>query len=340
VGFGAADMLPIAFVASASVIAPNIGGVAPILPSFLGSAVSGGIAEPEAVRALSQMRRRPISVAGNVNAPVDTCYWEAPAKPTAANQKAPRVLLLHGADASTLEWRFLVPRLNDLGVSTVAVDWWSGGWTERGAILEQIDAGRPDAPRPWTLVQQHLHAFWRDQLNGEPVVVVGASLGGAVALDFAASHPEAVAGLVLVDAGGESYASPPADVVAAMAPVALGVKRALAFVTNRAPSEELRINSLHRTQPLWSEALGAYLGSGGYARRVGPELIRSLAPPSLVIWGADDPILPVEDAYQFERDLTGCVGVRECDGCGHTPQIDDPDTVARHVAEFCHGLAP
>jgi len=249
------------------------------------------------------------------------------------------VLLLHGADASILEWRFLVPRLSALGVSSVAVDWWSGGWTDRGAILEQLDAKRADAPKPWTLVQQHLHAFWRDQLGGEPVIVVGASLGGAVALDFAASFPEAVAGLVLVDAGGESYKSPPPDVVSAMAPIALGVKRALAFVTaNAAPSEELRINSLHRSEPQWAEALGAYLSSGGYARRVGRDLIRSLPQPTLVVWGSEDPILPLEDAYQFERDLPQCVGVREVAGCGHTPQLEDPDATAQHVAQFCHEL--
>tara|TARA_B100000780_G_scaffold207815_1_gene148074 strand:- start:69 stop:212 length:144 start_codon:yes stop_codon:yes gene_type:complete len=36
-------------------------------------------------------------------------------------------------------------------------------------------------------------------------VLVGASLGGAVALDFATTHPEAVSKLILIDAGGESF---------------------------------------------------------------------------------------------------------------------------------------
>ena len=71
----------------------------------------------------------------------------------ALGQKAPRVLLLHGADASSLEWRYLVPKLNALGLSTVAVDWWSGGWTDRKTILDKLDSRRPE---PWTLVQQHL----------------------------------------------------------------------------------------------------------------------------------------------------------------------------------------
>ena len=192
--------------------------------------------------------------------------------------------------------------------------------------------------RPWELTRQHLRAFWEQEFEGEKVIVVGASLGGAVAIDFAASHPEAVAGLVLCDAGGESYASPPAAVVSAMAPVALGVKKALAAVTMRAPSEELRVNSLHRGEPQWADALGHYLQSGGYARRVDQKLIRTLEQPTLVVWGADDPILPVADAYKFESDLQLCAGVHEVPGAGHCPQLDDPDAVASLVTEFASSL--
>lgn len=253
-----------------------------------------------------------------------------------AAPKAPRVLLLHGADASTLEWRFLVPLLNKLGVSCTAVDWWSGGFTDRAQLSECEER----ASDPWDLYMPHLHAFWKSEMGGEPVVVVGASLGGAVALDFAASYPEAVAGLVLVDAGGESYKSPPPDVVSSLSSVALNVKRALAAVTSSPfASEELRINGLHRSEPQWATALGDYLKSGGYARKVGKELIQKISQPALVIWGKEDPILPLEDAYAFEQDLRRCVAVREVDGCGHTPQLEDPEPVALHIAQFCLELS-
>jgi len=188
-------------------------------------------------------------------------------------------------------------------------------------------------------VRQPLRAFWQQELDGRPVGVVGASLGGAVALDFARHCPEAVAGLVLVDAGGESYASPPPQVVSALAPVALGMKKALAFLTARLPSDELRINSLHRTAPGWGAALGAYLESGGYGRSVDRQLIRQIRQPTLVVWGDEDPILPVEDAYRFQDDLPQCVGVREVPGAGHTPQLDDPDTTALHIAQFAQEVA-
>jgi pimeloyl-ACP methyl ester carboxylesterase len=85
---------------------------------------------------------------------------------------------------------------------------------------------------------------------------------------------------------------------------------------------------------MWADALGAYLKSGGYARRVGREMIRRIPQPTLVIWGADDPILPLSDARAFQRDLPRCVGVREVPGCGHTPQLESPEVVAQHIAQF------
>ena len=274
------------------------------------------------------MKRETVTISELQDAKVQTAFWRSDVPSPGA--RLPKVLLLHGADASALEWRKLVPKLNKAGISTVALDWWSGGWTDRSAFCEHSERGST----PWVLTCQHLRAFWEQELQGEPVIVVGASLGGAVAIDFAASHPEAVAGLVLCDAGGESYASPPAAVVSAMAPIALGVKKALAAVTMRAWSEELRINSLHRGEPLWADALGAYLRSGGYARRVDPALIRTLTQPTMVVWGKEDPILPVDDALAFNRDLQHCVGVHELPGCGHCPQLDDPQAVAGLIAEF------
>ena len=49
----------------------------------------------------------------------------------------------------------------------------------------------------------HLKAFLDACVpKGRPVVLVGASLGGAKALDFAHTYPEAVSSLVLIDAQG------------------------------------------------------------------------------------------------------------------------------------------
>lgn len=244
------------------------------LPSFL-PARAADIREPEAVDAMRRMRMLPVAVdSSNLCARVDTCFYEMPARsptprerfdgldvrlsqrmgrarlvqrtpPAGSAGHAMPILCLHGADASCLEWRRVLPRLARLGLTGSAVDWWSGGFTDRRPILSRLGAAssadrRPSsagqaatrapsaAPvQPWTLVSDHLHAYCRHRYGDQPILLVGASLGGAVALDFAFSHPDSVGGLVLCDSGGQSYASPPAPLVAALAPAVTGAKIAL-----------------------------------------------------------------------------------------------------------------
>ena len=86
------------------------------------------------------------------------------------------------------------------------------------------------------------------------------------------------------------------------------------------------------------EAYVAYLGSGGYALRVGPEAIRQLPQPTLVVWGEDDPVLPPSDARKFERDLPHCERVAMIAGGGHCPQLLQADALVEELASFLSRL--
>ena len=55
---------------------------------------------------------------------------------------------------------------------------------------------------------------------------------------------------------------------------------------------------------------------------------------TLVIWGEEDDILPVEDATAFERDLQVCAGVTVIPGSGHSPHLDNPEPVTARLKEF------
>ena len=53
-----------------------------------------------------------------------------------AGNPGPKLVFLHGADASFFEWRYILRRLSDTYDCT-ALDWWGGGWTDRRAIYER-----------------------------------------------------------------------------------------------------------------------------------------------------------------------------------------------------------
>ena len=54
-------------------------------------------------------------------------------------------------------------------------------------------------------IKTALYAFWESAI-ARPMVLVGASMGGAVALDFTLTYPDAVAKLVLIDSTGYTNA--------------------------------------------------------------------------------------------------------------------------------------
>ena len=282
------------------------------------------MSEPDALWAASLLRRAPITVP-KVAEPVQTTFLRS----SAVGADSTPVLFLHGGDSSCLEWRSVMRKL-DGNFDCIAPDWWTGGWTSRSPITAAVN----DGAAPWDCVREHLHAFWKEQLGGRRVHLVGTSMGGAVALDFAAAHPECVDKLVLVDSGGESYAAPPPKIGSFLAPFCPVILRGLAFALELSTDERLRVASLHRREAGWIDAYVAYLGSGGYELQVGPELIKRVDKPTLVVWGGDDPVLDPKDAYKFERDLPHCVGVREVAGCGHSPHVEEPAEVAAHLTSF------
>lgn len=104
--------------------------------------------------------------------------------------EGPPIVLVHGFGASAFHWRYNIPELAKK-YKVYAIDLLGFGWSEKAII--DYDA-----------------IIWRDQvvdfLNEivkEPAVVVGNSLGGFTALASAASLPEKVVGLVLLNSAGQ-----------------------------------------------------------------------------------------------------------------------------------------
>ena len=160
------------------------------------------------------------------------------------------------------------------------------------------------------------------------MVLCGYSLGGAAAIDFAVAHPEAVAALILVDAGGESYAQPPPALTAVSAQAVAN------FFAWRGAAGILPFPHLHQKMPYWRDALAAFLQSGGFQSQVGPERISLVPQKTLVLWGEADDVLPVEDAYEFEKDLPDCVGVRLIPSAQHAPGLENPAAVVQMIEQF------
>jgi len=94
------------------------------------------------------------------------------------------IVLLHGFDSSVLEFRRLLPLLAK-EIPTYAVDLLGFGFTKRKLPIN------PER------IKSRLYSFWQTLIN-QPIILVGASMGGAAAIDFTLTYPEVVHKLVLI----------------------------------------------------------------------------------------------------------------------------------------------
>jgi pimeloyl-ACP methyl ester carboxylesterase len=256
-------------------------------------------------------------------------WWELPGHPdrwpVAVLGQGPPLLLLHGFDSSFLEFRrlapllaashrLLIPDLHGFGFCPRPVE---RDYTPE-AVLRHLDA--------------LLEAFDRQEpAGGQTLGLIGASMGGAVAVALARRHPGRFERLLLLaPAGltGRPMPLPPLLDGLGVRFLALpAVRRGLCRSAFADPDQdvgpaELEIASLHLKAPGWAEALRRFARSGGFAGCGAP-----LPPqPLAVLWGADDRILraPQKRAAQT---LLGS-RITELAACGHLPHIDQPERVA------------
>jgi pimeloyl-ACP methyl ester carboxylesterase len=243
----------------------------------------------------------------------------------------PPILLLHGFDSSLLEFRRLLPLLAKQR-QTWAVDLLGFGFGDRVSNLNYgVEA-----------IKNHLYYFWKS-LIGQPVILVGASMGGAAAIDFALTHPEAVEKLVLIDSAGLTkqpaigkFMFSPLDRWATeflrSPKVRLNISRGAYFDKSFASLDAQICAALHLQCQNWDRALIAFTKSGGYGSFINK--ITDITQPTLIIWGKQDKILGIKDATKFDRLIPNSKLVW-IDNCGHVPHLEKPDITTQEILQYC-----
>lgn len=239
------------------------------------------------------------------------------------------VVLLHGFLSSSLQWRGTLARCPDLRL--IAPDLPGHGLS---ALPRQ-----PLTPARYT---DALEA-WADRLRLGAVTLIGHSMGGMVAVDWAARHPSRVLGLGLCAPAGAPHTFVPAPPTW---PLRIPGLRQLfvLLLTSRPVARRLFGGILAGGEPdpqtarefLWSvrRAREAFRSPHFYDYpELGPRL-RAIGVPTEVLWGVEDRVLPVADAQVFAAGLADC-RLTLLPGCGHVPSIERPaefDAFLRRIA--------
>ena len=293
------------------------------------------IQDSEAIALLQQLERQVVQVPFEQGTTaIATTYVHHCPDQSASQPNAAPILLLHGFDSSLLEFRRLLPLLAN-SHETWALDLFGSGFTEYVPTL---------AVNPQT-IRQHLLRVVETWI-GQPVMLVGASLGGAVAIDFALNYPNWVRSLVLIDSVGFSGSFP----VGQFLPhplIELGANwlhfrkqaaltAALAFpMIDPTLVDALRCSLLHHEMPGWKGAIASFTQSGGYANL--GDLIAQVNHRTLILWGEADDVLGTDDATKFDQSISGSqlIWIQKA---GHVPHFDQPQSVATHLLTFARCL--
>ncbi|MES2003693.1 MAG: alpha/beta hydrolase [Bacteroidota bacterium] len=185
------------------------------------------------------------------------------------------------------------------------------------------------------------------QLGVTHCVLAGNSLGGFLAWQYALAYPSKVTKLILVDAGGYIPKVKP-DVPLAFKIAAIPVvKNLLKWITPRAlvrkSVENVYFDKGRVTDQLVDQYWDLALRTGNRQALIdrmqlhyGNELsdkIPQITTPTLIIWGAEDHLIPVDNAASFHKDIRGSQ-LAILPNTGHVPMEETPQKFVQLLLPF------
>jgi pimeloyl-ACP methyl ester carboxylesterase len=250
------------------------------------------------------------------------------------------VVMIHGLAASLHDWDGLVPELAARGFAAYALD-----------LLGHGDSPKPELPlyrMEW--LAGHFEA-WIDQLAlAEPFVLVGHSLGGYLALEYALKYPARLRGLVLVDPFYSTrqltlalrlvYHHPSVSMLFLKSSPGWLVRWTI-DVTSVLMAH--RTGGLHALPPeVRAQTASDYLRTAPASYGVLRDDI-DLTPalplidlPTLVVWGDRDRTLPPASFAELVRRMPHASG--RSSPTGHVPHQSDVDWFNQEVIQFLESL--
>ncbi len=244
------------------------------------------------------------------------------------------ILFIPGLGYATWSWHYQVGPISKIG---------------RVLLMDNRGAGRSDKPEgPYSIEQMADDAYHvlRQRAAG-PAHVVGASMGGYIALTLALRHPEAVASLTLMatTSGGRGARPVPTD-----------TRMAWAAAVSLGPTEFARTTMPLSLAPGWAEEhpeefemlldlrnqastpiegwQAQYSACAAYLQRGLPDGV--IDQPAVIVHGTSDRVVPYENASHLARRLPQA-SIVILQKTGHLCWIEKADTVNSIIRNVVRG---
>ena len=266
---------------------------------------------------------------------IKTRYWSL-------GHSGQTVILLHGLGASAEIWMHNIAALAEY----------------RKVFVPDLPGfGRSEQPPPSFCPFDYARFIdnFMEALNIQKASLIGQSLGGGIALQYALQFPQKVEKLILVDCAGFGkdvrwtlkLMSLPWIGELVTYPTRLGVALFFKFAVhdpNIITEEFIDIYYKIFTQPGFQAFMLKITRMlvdihGGKSEVLAPimENLHKIKQPALIVWGANDQVFPLQQAYTGKEKMPNA-HLNIMERCGHIPNLEKPEEFNNIVLEFLLGV--
>ena len=225
------------------------------------------------------------------------------------------MVLVHGAGENHLVWPVQLRRVE--GATVCALDLpghGKSGGRGRASVGEYVEVVRG----------------FLDALGVERAVVAGHSMGGAIAQQFALSHPTRTAGLILVATGAKLRVTPQILTgILTDAEATINLVTLFSWGPN-APEHLVKLGREQLAAESPSIIANDYAACDVFDVR---ERLGQITAPTLVVGGTADQMTPLKYAEFLAARIPGA-RLAKIEGAGHMVMLEQPEQVAQYVNEF------
>jgi pimeloyl-ACP methyl ester carboxylesterase len=245
------------------------------------------------------------------------------------------IVLIHGTSASLHTWDGWVAALSPL----------------RRVIRMDLPGFGLTGPAPdGNYSMARYTGFMRellDMLKIDQAVLAGNSLGGGIAWQTALAHPSRVSQLVLVDATGYplqpqsipigfrlaqmSWLAPLTQKILPRSMIAASMRNVYGQPDKVSPALVDRYYELTLREGNRASLTQRFQYRSSDTALAGQ--ISQLSLPTLILWGSEDRLIPLDHAQRFHQDIAGSQ-LLVFQGLGHVPHEEDPEASVQAVKSF------
>jgi pimeloyl-ACP methyl ester carboxylesterase len=243
------------------------------------------------------------------------------------------LVLIHGLSSSLHTWDSLVVRLKE-NRRIIRLDLPAFGLT----------GASPEGEYSWDYYNRFVDSFLT-VLKIKQCILVGHSLGGYVAWNQAIYKPQRLVKLILINSGGYPRKNEKGNIGFKLASIPIVGNIITKFTPKKlikksledAYADDSKINDA-----LVDRHFNLLLREGNRKATIDffrqratplPEKIKLVQVPTLIIWGEDDQMIDVSNAYKFQTDIKESK-LKIISHSGHVPMEESPEAVFQAIIDY------